>query len=152
MLTPEGTKVLEYNVRFGDPECQVVIPRMASDLAAHCAEAATGRLSTPVRFRHDACVTVVLASESYPGPPRTGDVITGLEAASALDGVQVFQAGTKRDGDVIRTAGGRVLAVSAIGPTVAAARTRAYDAVGRISWPRMQHRTDIAAAVTTEAT
>lgn len=151
MLTPEGTKVLEYNVRFGDPECQVVVPRLASDLAVHCSEAATGRLTTPVRFVDDACVTVVLATEGYPTAPRTGDVISGLDDVAALEGVYVFHAGTTRDGDSIRTAGGRVLAVTALAPTIAAARSRAYDAAGLISWTGMQHRTDIAAAVTTES-
>lgn len=151
MLTPEGTKVLEYNVRFGDPECQVVVPRLSSDLAAHCMEAATGRLATPVTFTEDACVGVVLASEGYPASPRTGDVITGLDAAAALDGVHVFHAGTVRDGDAIRTAGGRVLAVTALGPTIGEARDRAYAAAGHISWPGMQHRTDIAAAAVAAA-
>ncbi|MGZ6993726.1 MAG: phosphoribosylamine--glycine ligase [Acidimicrobiia bacterium] len=152
MLTPEGTKVLEFNVRFGDPECQVVLPRLASDLAAHCSEAATGRLTTPATFVDDACVGVVLASEGYPGTPRTGDVITGLDDVDELDDVQVFHAATARDGDTIRTAGGRVLSVTALAPTIPEARTRAYDAASRISWPGMQHRTDIAAAVTTEPT
>jgi phosphoribosylamine--glycine ligase len=152
MLTPDGLKVIEYNVRFGDPETQVVVPRMASDLAVHCAEAATGRLETPVRFVDDACVTVALASEGYPATPRTGDVISGLDEVATLDDVYVFHAGTTRDGDAIRTAGGRVLSVTALGPSIADARDRAYDAVGRISWPGMQHRTDIAAAVTTEPT
>jgi phosphoribosylamine--glycine ligase len=150
MLTPEGPKVLEFNVRFGDPECQVVLPRLISDLGVHCSEAATGRLRTPVEFLHQACVGVVLASEGYPAAPRTGDVISGLEDAAALEDVNVFHAATVRDGDDIRTAGGRVLAVTALAPTIAAARTRAYDAVNRISWPGMQHRTDIAAAATTE--
>jgi phosphoribosylamine--glycine ligase len=148
MLTPEGVKVLEYNVRFGDPECQVVVPRLVSDLAAHCSEAATGRLTTPVRFADDACVTVVLATEGYPAAPRQGDVITGVADAAALDGVEVFHAGTVRDGDALRTAGGRVLSVTAVAPTIADARSRAYEAVGRISWPGMQHRSDIAAAPT----
>jgi phosphoribosylamine--glycine ligase len=124
------------------------MPRLASDLAAHCSEAATGRLRTPVRFLHNACVTVVLSSEGYPGAPRTGDVITGLAEAAVLDDVVIFQAGTTRDGDDLRTAGGRVLAVTAVAPTIAAARSRAYEAVGHISWPGMQHRTDIAAAPT----
>ncbi len=146
MLTPEGAKMLEYNVRFGDPETQVVLPRLSSDLAAHCAEGATGRLTTPVTFADDACVGVVLATEGYPASPRSGDVITGLNAAGALEGVQVFHAGTVRDGDAIRTAGGRVLAVTAVGATIGAARDRAYEATGLISWPGMQHRTDIAAA------
>jgi phosphoribosylamine--glycine ligase len=137
-------KVLEYNVRFGDPETQVVIPRLASDLAAHCAEAATGRLTTPVRFVDDACVTVVVACEGYPVAPRTGDEISGLAAAAALEGVQIFHAGTVVEGDAIRTAGGRVLNVTAVGPTVGRARDRAYEAVGRISWPGMVYRHDIA--------
>ena len=145
MLTPAGPKVLEYNVRFGDPECEVVVPRLRSDLAVHCWEAATGRLETPVAFVDDACVTVVLASEGYPGSPRVGDVIEGLDAAAAVDGVVVFHAGTAADGHAIRTAGGRVLAVTGLGPSIAEARSRAYDAAGRVSWPGMQHRTDIAA-------
>jgi phosphoribosylamine---glycine ligase len=144
MLTPEGTKVLEYNVRFGDPETQVVVPRLASDLAAHCSEAATGRLTTPVEFSDDACVTVVIATEDYPVAPRTGDPISGLEAANALEGVHIFQAGTVADGEAVRTAGGRVLDVTAVGPTVGRARDRAYRAVELISWPGMQYRHDIA--------
>jgi phosphoribosylamine---glycine ligase len=150
MLTPDGPKMLEYNVRFGDPETQAVIPRLASDLAVHCAEAATGRLTTPVRFRDESCVTIVLATEGYPSAPRSGDVIRGLEDVAKLEDVHVFHAGTVRDGDVIRTAGGRVLAVSALASTTAGARARAYDAVSRISWSGMQHRTDIASAVTME--
>jgi phosphoribosylamine--glycine ligase len=144
MLTPTGPKLLEYNVRFGDPETQVVVPRFASDLAAHCTEAATGRLATPVRFRRDACVTVVLATEGYPAAPRIGDPIAGLDVAAGVEGVEVFHAGTVRDGATVRTAGGRVLAVTATGESQAQARSRAYEAVGRISWPGMQYRTDIA--------
>jgi phosphoribosylamine--glycine ligase len=150
MLTPDGPKILEYNVRFGDPECQVVVPRLASDLATHCYEAATGRLETPVEFGSDACVTVVLASERYPLSPRTGASISGLDAASALDDVIVFHAGTTADDGVLRTSGGRVLSVSALAPTIDAARARAYEAVDLISWPGMQHRTDIAATATME--
>ncbi len=149
MLTPEGPKVIEYNVRFGDPECEVVVPRIASDLAVHLLESATARLETPVRFRPDACVTVVLASEGYPASPRTGDVIEGLDAASALDDVVVFHAGTTLDGGKVRTAGGRVLAVTGVGPTIAAARDRAYAAADLISWPGCQRRSDIAAHPTT---
>jgi phosphoribosylamine--glycine ligase len=139
--------VLEYNVRFGDPECQVVVPRLSSDLAVHCMEAATGRLETPVTFDDVACVTVVLASEGYPTAPRTGDVIEGLDAAAAMDDVVVFHAGTRRD-DAGRflTAGGRVLDVTAWGADLAAARARAYEAVAKISWPGIVCRTDIAAA------
>jgi phosphoribosylamine--glycine ligase len=136
--------VREYNYRFGDTETQVVIPRLASDLAAHCSEAATGRLTTPVRFSDDACVTVVVASEDYPIAPRTGDEISGLEAAAALEGVHIFHAGTVADGDAVRTAGGRVLNVTAVAPTLGRARDRAYQAVELISWPGMQFRHDIA--------
>jgi phosphoribosylamine--glycine ligase len=148
MLTPSGPKILEYNVRFGDPECQVVIPRLASDLGAHLAEAAAGKLATPLRWRDEAAVTVVLASEAYPAAPRTGDVITGLDAAAEVEGVTVFHAGTvagEKPGE-IRTAGGRVLNVTALGATLAEARRRAYDAVARISWPGLQYRRDIAAS------
>ena len=146
MLTPEGPKILEYNVRFGDPECQVVVPRLASDLGGHLRESAEGRLRTPVVWRDDACVTVVLASEGYPVSQRTGDVISGLEAAGEVEAVTVFHAGTKRNegGDVL-TSGGRVLNVTGLGATLAEARARAYAAVGRISWPGMQFRRDIAA-------
>ena len=149
MLTPDGPKILEYNVRFGDPECQVVVPRLASDLATHLAEAAAGKLATPLQWRDEAAVTVVLASEGYPAAPRTGDVIEGLDAAGDVEGVTVFHAGTAavdgRPGEV-RTAGGRVLNVTALGATLADARARAYEAAGRISWPGMQYRRDIAAA------
>jgi phosphoribosylamine--glycine ligase len=145
MLTPDGPKMLEYNVRFGDPETQVVLPRMASDLAELLAAAAHGELRDEPRFVDDAAVTVVCAAEGYPGPVRTGDVIDGLDAARAVDGVTVYCAGVSADADGrLVTAGGRVLAVTALAPTVAAARGRAYDAVGKIHWPGMQFRTDIA--------
>jgi phosphoribosylamine--glycine ligase len=145
MLTPDGPKVLEYNVRFGDPEAEVVLPRLSSDLAELLAEAAAGDVKTEPTFRDDACVTVVLASEGYPASPRTGDVIEGIEDASALPGVFVFCAGVGRDdaGRLV-TAGGRVLDVTATGATIAEARERAYAAVERIRWPGSHHRTDIA--------
>jgi phosphoribosylamine---glycine ligase len=146
MLTPDGPKVLEYNVRFGDPESQVVVPRLASDLAVHCSEAATGRLTTPVRWRDESCVTVVASSDGYPTDPRTGDAISGLDAIEDWDDVVVFHAGTALDDDTLRTAGGRVLCVTALGETIADARARAYEALERVSWPGMQYRTDIAAA------
>jgi phosphoribosylamine---glycine ligase len=147
MLTAEGPKLVEYNVRFGDPEAQVVLPRLATDLAELLAEAADGRI-TPAsepRSVDDACVTIVLASEGYPAGPRTGDVISGLDDASASPGAAVFCAGVARDdqGRLV-TAGGRVLDVTATGATIAEARDRAYDAASRISWPGLHHRTDIA--------
>jgi phosphoribosylamine--glycine ligase len=146
MLTPAGPRVIEYNVRFGDPECQVVVPRLRSDLFTHCHEAATGRLRSPVLVAEDACVTVVLACEGYPASPRTGDVIDGLDDAERIEGVTVFHAGTRRDGERLVTAGGRVLDVTATGATIGEARARAYEAARRISWPGMQYRTDVAAA------
>jgi phosphoribosylamine---glycine ligase len=144
MLTPDGPKVLEYNVRFGDPECQVVLPRLATDLGELCATAATGAAMPPVQFRDDTCVAVVLASEGYPVAARTGDVIVGLDAAVSPD-VVVFHAGTARrpDGTLV-TAGGRVLDVTASGANLADARQRAYEAAAKISWPGVHYRRDIA--------
>jgi phosphoribosylamine--glycine ligase len=148
MIDPiKGPQVLEYNVRFGDPECQVVMPRLASDLYAHCRESAEGRIETEVRLADIACVGVALASEGYPpAPVRKGDVIEGLDAAGALEGVTVFHAGTKATADGrIATNGGRVLTVSATGPDLARARDRAYEAAAQISWPGLHYRRDIAA-------
>ncbi len=148
MLDPvKGPQVLEYNVRFGDPESQVVIPRLASDLYVHCREAAAGRIETDVQLADAACVGVALASEGYPPAPiRRGDVISGLDAAGAVDGAIVFHAGTTAAGDgSITTNGGRVLTVSVVAPDIAAARDRAYEAAALISWPGLHYRRDIAA-------
>ena len=146
MLTPDGPKVLEYNVRFGDPEAQVVLPRLCSDLAQLLADAAAGQLRSEPQFIDDACVTVVLATAGYPASPRTGDVIEGIDEAAALPGVTVFCAGIGQDdaGRLV-TAGGRVLDVTATGATIAEARQRVYAAVDRIRWTGRHHRTDIAA-------
>jgi len=150
MLTPDGPKLLEFNVRFGDPEAQVVLPRLAGDFGQLCYDAATGADVDP-QFSDDACVTVVLATEGYPTSPRKGDVIGGIADAEALPGVTVFHAGTaERDGQLV-TAGGRVLDVTALAPTLSDARRRAYAAAGRITWPGVQYRRDIAEAVTTAA-
>ena len=143
MLTVDGVKVIEYNVRFGDPECQVVIPRLESDLFRHCFEAASGRLTTPVSFSADACVTVVAAAAGYPASPRRGDPITGIDAANAVEGVTVFHAGTKVVDGAIVTAGGRVLDVTATAPTLSEARDRVYSALELISWSGMHYRRDI---------
>ncbi len=148
MLDPlKGPQVLEYNVRFGDPECQVVVPRIASDLYVHCREAAEGHIETDVKLDDVACVGVALAAQGYPpAPVRRGDVIEGLDAAGAVSGVSVFHAGTKLDTDGhVTTNGGRVLTVSATGPDLAAARDRAYRAADLISWPGLHYRRDIAA-------
>ncbi len=147
MLTDDGPKVIEYNVRFGDPECQVVVPRLDIDLGELCVAAASGAPLPPVRFSEQACVTVVLASDGYPSAPRTGCVIEGLDDAEAEPGVVVFHAGTARDADgALVTSGGRVLDVTALGPTVGEARQRAYAAAAAIGWSGVQYRRDIAAA------
>jgi phosphoribosylamine--glycine ligase len=146
ILTAEGPKVLEYNVRFGDPETQVVLPRVDEDVTGLLAEAASGHLRTDPRSRSDAAVCVVLAAAGYPTAPRGGDPVDGLEVAGVLDGVTVLHAGTALDvqGRLV-TAGGRVLGVVGTGPTASGARDRAYAGVDVISWEGMQHRRDIAA-------
>jgi phosphoribosylamine--glycine ligase len=146
MLTPDGPKVLEYNVRFGDPETQVVLPRLTSDLGELLASAARGHLGPAPTFDDGAAVTVVCASEGYPRQVRDGDRIDGLADAAAVEGVSIFCAGVAAgsDGGLV-TAGGRVLAVTGRGPTTAEARRRAYTAAACISWPGRQMRTDIAA-------
>jgi phosphoribosylamine--glycine ligase len=145
MVTPDGPKMLEYNVRFGDPETQVVLPRLSSDLAELLADAAGGCLRSEPRFVDDAAVTVVCAAEGYPGAVRSGDCIEGLDAARRVEGVTVYCAGVATDATgALVTAGGRVLAVTAMGASVSEARARAYDAVRHIHWPGMQFRTDIA--------
>ena len=145
MLTAEGPRVLEYNCRFGDPETEAVIPRLGTDLAELLNACATGSLEDmKVDWLPDAAVTVVLASGGYPGAYATGLPIEGLAAAADVEGAVVFHAGTaERDGRVV-TAGGRVLAVSALGATIAQARERAYEACSTISFEGMHYRRDIA--------
>jgi len=151
MFTPDGPKLVEYNVRFGDPEAQVVLPRLETDAGALLAAAARGEDLPTLRFSERAAVTVVMATEGYPvSPYRTGDPIQGVELAGALDDVVVFHAGTSDGGSAnagsgFTTAGGRVLDVTALGATIAEARVRAYEAVDLIGWPGEQHRRDIAA-------
>ncbi|MBU3700943.1 MAG: phosphoribosylamine--glycine ligase [Acidimicrobiia bacterium] len=151
MLTPTGPKMLEYNVRFGDPETQVVLPRLTSDLGELLASAAAGALVGAPTFDDGAAVTVVCAAEGYPREVRTGDRIEGLDAARAVPGAMVFCAGVGAgpDGTLV-TAGGRVVTVTGMGASLAAARETAYGAVARISWPGMHHRSDIAAAAVLE--
>ena len=145
IVTAAGVKVLEFNCRFGDPETQAVLPRLDSDLLELCAAGASGELAgVKAAWKPRECVTVVMASAGYPASSHKGDVISGLAAADALDDVTVYHAGTAlRDGDVV-TAGGRVLAVSALGEGFAAARTRAYEAVRHIGFDGAQIRLDIA--------
>ena len=149
MLTADGPKLIEYNVRFGDPEAQVVLPRLSSDLAQLLAEAAAGEIRHEPTFTDDACVTVACAAEHYPGTPRVGDIVTGIDAAEGLEGVDVFLAGVDRGkGGELVTAGGRVLYVTGTAPTIEDARRRAYEGVSRIGWAGMHHRADIAATPT----
>ena len=145
MLTSDGPKVLEYNCRFGDPETQVVIPRLRSDLAELLDACAADRLTdVKVDLSEEAAVTVVLASGGYPGPYETGVPIEGLEAAAGARDAAVFHSGTaEHDGRVV-TAGGRVLAVTGWGPALGDARARAYDAASHISFDGMIRRSDIA--------
>jgi len=147
MLTAEGPKLLEFNVRFGDPECQALMVRAQGDFAGLLYAAATGGLGAhPVMWDPDPSVCVVVAAPGYPGAPVTGGVVKGVDEASALEGVTVFHAGTVRDAEgVLRSAGGRVLSVVGRGATVAAARARAYAGVACIAGPGLQHRSDIAA-------
>lgn len=145
MLTAEGPKLIEYNVRFGDPECEAIIPRLKGDLAALLLSVAEGRLGTVAPELSDAhSMTVILAAEGYPGTPRKGGTIDGIEAAERVPGVSVFHAGTARHGSgALLSAGGRVLAVTALGPTLAEARARAYQAVDAIDFADGFHRRDI---------
>ena len=148
MLTPDGPKVLEYNCRFGDPETQVVIPRLRTDLGDVLEACAADRLDdVKVDLAEDAAVTVVVASGGYPGAYETGIPIEGLDDAARVPDTAVFHSGTEgRDGRVV-TSGGRVLAVTGWGPSVAEARSRAYDAASCISFEGATRRSDIAARV-----
>ncbi|HYW28931.1 MAG TPA: phosphoribosylamine--glycine ligase [Gaiellales bacterium] len=144
MLTPDGPRVLEFNARWGDPETQVLVPRLAGDLLDALHRVATGRLAgAELEVRPDACVSVVLAAKGYPDAPEAGAEIEGVEAASELEGVSVFHAGTRREGDSLVVSGGRVLNVSATAHDLAAARERAYEAAGLIRFDGMQRRSDI---------
>jgi phosphoribosylamine--glycine ligase len=144
MITAEGPKLIEYNVRFGDPETQVLMLRLKSDLLAAMLATASGLLNAfDLRWSDEAALTVVYAADGYPGTPRKGTEIRGLDAAQALDSVEVFHAGTKCvDGKIVAD-GGRVLSVTAKGRTVAEAQTRAYEAVDKIEWPGGFCRRDI---------
>jgi phosphoribosylamine--glycine ligase len=145
MITDTGVKVLEYNVRFGDPETQSIMVRLETDLADICEAMLDGKLSAlDVKWRPGSSTCVVLASEGYPGKPRTGNVIQGLDEAAAVEGIEVFHAGTAdgADGSIV-TAGGRVLGVTATGGDLTAALAAAYTAAGKISFDGMQYRRDI---------
>ncbi len=145
MLTAAGPRVLEFNVRFGDPEAQAILPLLETDLVEVLMAAVRGELrGARLDWRPESCVCVVLASGGYPGPYRTGMPIEGLDSASTMEGVEIFHAGTRRQGGAFLTDGGRVLGVTARGPDLARAVELAYRAVARISFPGMHYRTDIA--------
>jgi phosphoribosylamine--glycine ligase len=148
MITADGPKLLEFNVRFGDPEAQVILPRFEGDLAETLFQVANGDLRIRPTLSNDAMVAVVLASQGYPTAPKTGDVIYGLEQAKEIEGVNVFCAGVSSNsrGELV-TGGGRVLNVCGRAAKLEAARELAYEAVSFISWTGMQHRTDIGASI-----
>ena len=142
MITRAGPKLVEYNCRFGDPECQVLMPRLKSDLLTALIAAREGNLK-PLEWRNEVALTVVMASKGYPGSYEKGHVITGLDAAAKVPGVTIFHAGTERRGNDIVAVGGRVLNVTAIGKDVAEAQARAYQAASLIHWEGAFFRKDI---------
>jgi phosphoribosylamine--glycine ligase len=144
MVTNDGPKLVEYNARFGDPETQVLMLRMMSDVLPALIACADGQLKNfSLRWFDDVALTVIMATKGYPGDYGKGSVITGLDAASKIDGVEIFHAGTvAKDGRLVAN-GGRVLNVCASGKTVSEARQRAYQAVDRIKWPEGFCRRDI---------
>jgi phosphoribosylamine---glycine ligase len=144
MVTADGPKLIEYNARFGDPETQVLMLRLMSDLVPALLASRDGQLRAfDLRWYPDPALTVVMAAKGYPGPYERGSVIEGLDDAAKVEGVEIFHAGTKADGGRILANGGRVLNVSAIGKTVRQAQSRAYEAIRRIRWPEGFYRHDI---------
>ena len=144
MLTADGAKLIEYNVRFGDPECQALLPRLRSDLLPALVAACDGELGQfDLRWREDASIAVVMAAEGYPDAPRDGTVIDGLEAAATVPGALIFQAGTRVEAGRLLADGGRVLTICATGPDAATARATAYAAVDQVRWPEGFCRRDI---------
>ena len=153
MMTAAGPKVLEFNVRFGDPECQPLLMRLKTDLVDVIEAAVEGRLGDlePLQWDDRPSVCVVMASEGYPGEYEKGREMTGLEQADKIDGVKVFHAGTKMDGEKIVNSGGRVLGVTAIAGSVSSAKLQAYKAVKEIRWQGAWCRKDISDKALTEA-
>lgn len=145
MMTADGPKLLEYNVRFGDPETQSILVRLKTDLVDICEAMLAGKLSTlAIDWLPGSSACIVLASEGYPGKPRVGDAISGIEQAATMPGIEIFHAGTalSADGRFV-TAGGRVMGVTAAGADLSSVLESAYSAVNEISWPGMQYRRDI---------
>lgn len=145
MITKDGPKLIEYNVRFGDPECQVLMMRLKSDLLPALLAAADGKLGTISLEWHDQpALTVVMAAKGYPGAYQKGSEISNLEKAGAPENIEIFHAGTQINNGVCQAIGGRVLNVTSIAPTIRAAREAAYTAIEAINWPGGFHRKDIA--------
>ena len=146
MMTKDGPKVLEYNVRFGDPECEPLLMRLESDLLEIMDACIDGRLDeVKLSIRPESALGVVIAAEGYPGSYPKGMEIKGIDAVDALPDTKVFQAGTKREGSCTLSSGGRVLCVTALGKGLAEAQKRAYEAVAKIDMEKSQHRSDIGA-------
>jgi phosphoribosylamine--glycine ligase len=144
MIAEDGPKLIEFNARFGDPECQVLVPRLFSDLLPALIACRDGELDHfHLRWKEEVAINVVMAAKGYPEDPRKGSVIRGLDAAEAVEGVTVFHAGTRRDGGRLIADGGRVLGVTALASTLVEARRRAYAAIDRIDWPEGFCRRDI---------
>jgi phosphoribosylamine--glycine ligase len=145
MLTAEGPKLIEYNVRFGDPECEAIMPRVEGDFAELLHAVATGRLAEIEAPELSPCstMTVIVAARGYPGTPVSGGAIRAIEAAEQVEGVTVFHAGTAADGDALVARGGRVLAVTARADTLAQAKARVYRAIDQIDFADGFHRRDI---------
>jgi len=144
MLTQDGPKVIEFNARFGDPECQCILPRLETDLLPLLLACADGSLShQTLAWKSGVCLTVVIAARGYPGTYGKGDEIGGLDKAAAIPDTSIFHAGTASEDGVILSNGGRVLGVTAQGQDIAESRARAYDAVERIDWSGGFCRSDI---------
>ncbi|MGE0627852.1 MAG: phosphoribosylamine--glycine ligase [Hyphomicrobiaceae bacterium] len=144
MLTENGPKLIEYNVRFGDPEAQVLMMRLKSDLLPALLATCDGVLSSfDLRWRDEVALTVVMAAKGYPGVPERGSEIKGLDRAREVEGVEIFHAGTRMDGNRLVANGGRVLNVTALGSTIEEAQRRAYEAIAMIDWPSGFCRSDI---------
>ena len=144
MITKDGPKLIEYNVRFGDPECQVQMARLRSDLLPVMLASCDGKLDTIVnRFDERPAITVVMAAKGYPGDYETGSEIKGLAEAAQDPDIMIFQAGTKEEDGRILASGGRVLNITALGKTVSEARDKAYAAIDKIDWPQGFYRKDI---------
>jgi len=144
MIGPAGPRLVEFNVRFGDPECQVLIPRLKSDLLPALIASADGTLGTfDLRWKDETALCVVMAARGYPESPLKGTAIRGLDAAAQVPGVTVFHAGTRAEGGRVLAAGGRVLGVVGTGASAAAAKHAAYAAIDRIDWPEGFCRRDI---------